>query len=119
MDDIEALCERVVIIDHGRIHYDGGLQQLVREVQPRKQVRATYADPISPGTAHDLPGVDPAHVSLGEDGRVLKLEATRERIGDVLERIPKLGAMVDLEVTDADVDEIIRDLFTREREVVS
>jgi len=46
MDDIEALCERVLIIDHGRIEYDGGLLALVRDVQPGKRVRVAWAEPV-------------------------------------------------------------------------
>jgi ABC-2 type transport system ATP-binding protein len=119
MDDIEALCDRVIIIDHGCIQYDGDLQQLVQEIQPRKQVRATYANPIPDPLSLDFPGVDLEHLAVTGEGRILKLEAPRDRLGDVLEMVPKIGAMVDLEVTDADVDDIIRDLFTHAREVTS
>ena len=38
MDDVAALCPRVVVIDHGRLIYDGDLQELVRRVRPDKRV---------------------------------------------------------------------------------
>ena len=49
MDDIEALCSRVMIIDHGRLGYDGSLAALVHNVRPRKRVRAAYETPVDPG----------------------------------------------------------------------
>ncbi|HVX42666.1 MAG TPA: ATP-binding cassette domain-containing protein [Mycobacteriales bacterium] len=42
MDDIEALCPRVVIVNHGRIGYDGSLTELVRSAGPPRMVPAGY-----------------------------------------------------------------------------
>ena len=110
MDDIEALCSRVMIVTHGRIAYDGGLADLVQSVQPRKLIRATYGSPIDP----DRLGGDVEVVSIDGDhasDQVLSLEVTRDRMSDVLELLPRLGTLLDLSVADADVEEIIRDLF--------
>jgi ABC-2 type transport system ATP-binding protein len=114
MDDIEALCRRVMIVNHGRIIYDGGLPDLVRDAQPRKLVRATFAEPVADPAALDLAG-EGTTVDVRDGGRVLALEVSREALGAVLERLPRLGALFDLEVGDAEVEDIIRDLFTRSR----
>lgn len=110
MDDIEALCSRVMIVNHGRIAYDGGLTDLVQSVQPRKLIRATYSVPVDPRPL----GEDIAIVTGdGDDqsGHVLSLEVPRDRMSDVLELLPRLGPLIDLGVADADVEEIIRELF--------
>lgn len=112
MDDIEALCERVMIIDHGKLGWDGRLADLVREVQPRKRVRVVYA---AAPELHQLPcSVEVIEqVGDGAGGAEVALEVAREHLSTVLEVLPGLGPLVDLEITDADVEEIIRDLFTR------
>jgi ABC-2 type transport system ATP-binding protein len=107
MDDIEALCNRVMIIDHGRIGYDGGLAQLVQSVRPRKRVRVTWAEAVEVAA---LPG--DVTVLPSDDALVLSLEVSRERLGEVLALLPTLGPLVDLDVSDADVEEIIREVFT-------
>ncbi|MFF1818688.1 ATP-binding cassette domain-containing protein [Kribbella sp. NPDC058245] len=104
MDDIEALCSRVMIIDHGRLQFDGELDDLVRTAQPRKLVRATYASPVEVGA---LTGVGAVEVT----GLTVRLEADRERTGEVLEQLTRLGPLVDLDVADADIEDIMRDLF--------
>jgi viologen exporter family transport system ATP-binding protein len=109
MDDIEALCSRVMIIDHGRLQFDGGLGDLVRTAQPRKLVRATYATPVDGDRLTGLDGVTAVEV----DGQTVKLEADRERAGFVMEQLTRLGPLVDLDVADADVEDIMRDLFLR------
>ena len=121
MDDIEALCSRVMIINHGRVAYDGGLTDLVQSVQPRKLIRATYDRPVDRSPLP--PDVVIVDGDTGEAGSVLSLEVTRERLSDVLALLPQLGPLLDLGVADADVEEIIRDLFAadmqREMEVPS
>ncbi len=115
MDDIEALCSRVMIIDHGRIGFDGSLAALVHNAQPRKLVRAVYAEPVSP----EVPsGVDATAIA-SDDPHVLSLEVAREDMGALLERLPGLGPLVDLGVADADVEDIVRDIFSGQREVRS
>ena len=109
MDDIEALCSRVMIIDHGRLQFDGGLDELVRAARPRKLVRATYAHAVDGSRLADLNAV----TAVDGTDQVVRLEVERERAGHVLEQLARIGPLVDLDVTDADIEEIMRDLFLR------
>ena len=109
MDDIEALCSRVMIIDNGRLQYDGGLDELVRAARPRKLVRATYATTVDGGRLSGLGGV----TAVDGSDLTIRLEVDRERAGDVLEQLTRIGPLVDLDVADADIEEIMRDLFLR------
>ncbi|MFI7061217.1 ATP-binding cassette domain-containing protein [Kribbella sp. NPDC050124] len=109
MDDIEALCSRVMIIDHGRLQYDGGLDDLVRTARPRKLVQATYATEVDTGPLTTLDGV----TAVESSGLRVKLEVDRERAGQVMEQLTRIGPLVDLDVADADIEEIMRDLFLR------
>ncbi|SDS05564.1 ABC-2 type transport system ATP-binding protein [Actinopolymorpha singaporensis] len=110
MDDIEALCSRVMVIDHGRLQYDGSLSGLVHAARPRKLVRATYARAVEESR---LAGLDGVAVGSGGSDQTVSLEVERERTGEVLEQLTRLGPLVDLDVADADVEEIMRDLFLR------
>src|SRR5688572_106611 len=44
MGDIEALCPRVIIIDHGKIFFDGPLAQVIAKYATHKLVGLTFAD---------------------------------------------------------------------------
>ncbi|TDD25458.1 ATP-binding cassette domain-containing protein [Kribbella turkmenica] len=109
MDDIEALCSRVMIIDDGRLQYDGGLDELVHAARPRKLVRATYASEVDGSRLAAGEGV----TGVDTDGLTITLEVDRERAGDVLGQLTRIGPLVDLDVADADIEEIMRDLFLR------
>jgi ABC-2 type transport system ATP-binding protein len=106
MADIEALCPRVLLIDHGRLHFDGSLETLLRRTAPHKLVRALYATPPVIDGALDgwtvEPETDPLRVSLS---------APREQVQDVAERLFRIGRLVDLSVQDPPIEEIIRQIF--------
>ncbi|WP_020574043.1 ABC transporter ATP-binding protein [Actinopolymorpha alba] len=110
MDDIEALCSRVMVVDHGRLQYDGSLSGLVRTARPRKLVRATYAQAVD---GSHLAGLEGVIVESGDSDQIIKLEVERERTGDALEQLTRLGPLVDLDVADVEIEEIMRDLFLR------
>jgi ABC-2 type transport system ATP-binding protein len=114
MDDIEALCQRVMIMTKGEIEYDGDLKQLVRTIQPRKRVRVIYDGPIDVATAQASLPADVTVLERTDDqpDEVILIESPRDSLSETLSLLPSLGAMLDLDVTDTDVDEIIRDLFT-------
>jgi ABC-2 type transport system ATP-binding protein len=37
MDDVAALCPRVIVIDKGTLSFDGKLEELVQQVRPEKR----------------------------------------------------------------------------------
>lgn len=113
MDDIEALCDRVMVIDHGEIQFDGDLPELVKQVQPRKQVRVAYAEPLQPNQI-------PAGATKEDDeGTVIVLETDREDLSTLLKQLGDLGDIQDLSVNDADLDDVMRGFFQRDSEVKS
>jgi ABC-2 type transport system ATP-binding protein len=44
MEDISQLCDRVIIIDAGRIVFDGRLADLIQAYAPHKVITVTFAD---------------------------------------------------------------------------
>src|SRR3982750_1744392 len=46
MEDVAALCPRVMVIDRGRLIYDGALPELVRRVRPDKRVVLRLSKPV-------------------------------------------------------------------------
>lgn len=45
MADVEALCERVIVIHHGTLLYDGDLPGLVRKFSPNKTIKVEFETP--------------------------------------------------------------------------
>jgi ABC-2 type transport system ATP-binding protein len=109
MDDIEALCRRVLLIDHGRLQFDGQLSELVARTAPYRIVSVVFAEP--PGE-EALLGVAPgAERRESDDPRRVRLAVPRAETAETAGRLLRLGRVVDLEIEEAPVEEIIRAVF--------
>src|SRR5512143_2061739 len=47
MDDVVALCPRIIVIDQGKLIHDGDLRQLIKTMDPDKRVSFTLTAPVS------------------------------------------------------------------------
>jgi ABC-2 type transport system ATP-binding protein len=118
MDDVEALCRRVVVIDHGAKRFDGDLPTLTMSVRPAKQVRVVYAAPLAPlPLARPLPRG--ARILASSEAQVLEMEVDREKLTQALTEVTSWGRVVDLQVGDADLDQVMAEVFGRAGEEVS
>jgi ABC-2 type transport system ATP-binding protein len=108
MDDVAALCPRVIVIDRGRLTYDGALDALVRDVRSDKRITLRFATPVGRAGVEAVGG---RVVSFDDDGVVLQVEAksVRDVVGRALAGLP----VEDLRVEDAPLEEVIADLFRR------
>lgn len=115
MGDIEALCKRVLVIDQGRIVYDGELRGLARSVVDKRRVRLSLLRPVT-GADLDLvtaTGQDAAEVTV--DGHSLSLLVPRDRLPATMAAL--LGGLPvdDLAVEEVEIEHVIRQLFDPQR----
>ena len=109
MDDIEELCPRVLVIDQGRLHFDGALSRLIEEAAPEKLVTAVFAEPPAPeALAGALDGLAPRP---SDDPLRLNLTVPRDQVAEVAGRLLRAGRVADLSIEEVPVEEIIREMF--------
>ena len=110
MDDVVALCKRVIVIHHGRLLYDGALTGLAERMAPYKLIRVTLSDPAASGPL-DAYGETLEH-DIGE--RRLTLRVPREDAPDRTARLVRdLGDQVlDLTLEDPAIEEVIDRVFS-------
>jgi ABC-2 type transport system ATP-binding protein len=110
MDDVTALCPRVIVIDHGHLIYDGDLQELVRRVRPDKRVSIRLSAPIERAQLDKLGVV----VSADAAQVVLSVPAVKVNVvvRDALATLPVL----DLTIEDPPLEEVMREMFSAQRE---
>jgi ABC-2 type transport system ATP-binding protein len=106
MADVEALCERVIIIHHGRIRFDGRLAELAARYAPHKELRVVLGEP----------GLDPARYGevVARDGERVTLRVAKERTPEVTARLLAEQTVLDLTVEDPPIEDVIDQLFTTE-----
>ena len=105
MQDVTALCPRVIVIDKGHLIYDGDLRALVKKVHPNKLVSFTITGPIGPAELERL-----GDVVSSEAGRIV-LRVPQDRLRELVSHALANLPVVDLSVEDPPVEDIMRELF--------
>ncbi|WP_375761491.1 ATP-binding cassette domain-containing protein [Corallococcus exercitus] len=105
MDDVAALCPRVIVIDKGQLSYDGSLDALVQRVRPEKRVVLRLGQPVDESLLTPLGKV----VSHEPGSAVLQVQqdAVNATVGRALSTLP----VTDLTVENAPLEEVMSELF--------
>lgn len=118
LNDIETLCERIVMIDKGKMVYDGSLIKMkdtygkIREVDV-SLFDESSADKINLKDTFNLTSED---YELDRKGTklVLKFNSSKVNMTDMLNYILKTVGVRDIAVKEADIEEIIRMIYKSE-----
>ena len=108
MADVEALAERVLVIDGGRLVFDGNLSALVAERAPNKVLRLQLTHPVSPARLEVF-----APVRL-LDGLTAELLVPRGNVADIAARILNDIPVADIAIEDMPIEEVLGRLFLRQ-----
>ncbi len=113
LQDIEALCSRVIMLDDGRIIYDGGLEELKTRWGKGREVQFQFNDPITLGAVNGLTSGLDVRWTL-ENEQTAKVWLPREmNVSDVLSRV--VGASLDIsdiKIFETNTDEIVREIYS-------
>ncbi len=114
MEDIERLCERIVIIRDGQFVYDGSLDRVVREYARHKIIIARLGEGAAGGAAE--PGAALPE-GLGEivsrSSEELRIKVPRERVPEAASEILKRLPVLDLEIEEEDIGTVIEALMSK------
>jgi len=108
MQDVDALCPRVIVIDRGRLRYDGSLEALVAREDPDKLIGLRLARPVEDAVIDAL-GLDVVERSPARISVRCKPAQVTQTLGALLAALP----VADLEVEDPPLETTMAALFRR------
>ncbi len=106
MDDVKELCQRIIIIDQGKILYDGSLDHLVRKYAKYKTLSVIfnqYIDPKKLTKIGEIKIFDYPKAVFRINRNISNLAAAQ-----LLQEFP----VADLNIEEPEIEEIIREVFT-------
>jgi ABC-2 type transport system ATP-binding protein len=110
MADLEFLAERIVLLDHGRISFDGDFAALRAASAPRRVLVLETSGTTAPA----LPN---AELVRSDHGRHQYLyDPRRTTIAALLEAASAAGEVLDVETHRPDIDEVVADLYASWKE---
>ncbi|WP_409253189.1 ABC transporter ATP-binding protein [Bacillus sp. SCS-153A] len=113
LTDIEALCERVVMLDEGKVIYDGALQNLKTEWGETKEIQFQFIDQPS------LEGLNSLTTNLGAEWQLdekemrysAMIEADDNMISDLIGLVVSSYKVRDMKIKETTTEEIIRNIY--------
>jgi ABC-2 type transport system ATP-binding protein len=107
LGDIERLCSRLLVIDHGRLIWDGGIDELKERYGGERTLIVDLEEPAPP---------------LDVDGaRVERVEGPRQWLrfrgsaAELTARVAERARLIDLQVAEPDIEEIVRRIYSSGR----
>ncbi len=110
MDDVVALCPRVIVIDRGRLIYDGDLRQLSITVRPGKRVVVRLERPVSE------PELSRFGTLVSATGAQAVMQVPAAEVSACVGRILAALPVTDLTVEDPPLEEVMSELFRNSRQ---
>ena len=109
MDDIETLCERVVLIAEGTVLHDGSLSSLRQRVNPERRVKVELAHPAELMIEHAK--------TISVEGTVhnLSFDPRQTNIKQLIDEIGQHAEIRDLLVENPPIEELIATLYKGEQ----
>jgi ABC-type uncharacterized transport system, ATPase component len=113
MGDVERLCERVLVVDHGRAVYDGSLDGLARAAGAERTLVLDFAD-----ATPDLTGI-PHTTHLGSEvagaRQRLAFDSEMTTAATVLAAVGEQAQLRDLSIEEPDIEDVVRRIYRASR----
>ena len=104
MQDIEELCDRVLIIDHGKIFFDGPLTKIIDRFSGYKLVSLTFEKEATRDFSAFGEVIEQTPVSI-------QLKVSRGKVTETCRQLLEACYVSDINVQEVPVEEVIRQLF--------
>ena len=106
MEDIAALCSRVMVLGHGQKLYDGDLPALLEKYDTSRTVTVRFEDPET------MPAL-PEEASLSREGDLVKVVYSPGQIPtpEILEKLQQAGTIREMTIQPQNIDVLIAAMY--------
>ncbi len=108
MDDVQELCKRIIIINHGIIIYDGNLKDLVTKYAKRKNLKLIFNKPTPKNELTDFGKI----LNYRDDGLSATISVKRSEHTQIASSILTKLPVDDLDISEISLEDIIRQIFS-------
>ncbi len=110
--DIEQLCRRIIIIDQGKVHFDGLLDDLRRRTGHRVRLKVELRDGLSSEKLVQLTAGMPVQWEAAE-GVLHVVEFNRSEVpgAEVIKRLVNAFSVSDLHLAEPPIEEVVAQIY--------
>ncbi|PET45233.1 daunorubicin ABC transporter ATP-binding protein, partial [Bacillus sp. AFS001701] len=113
ISDIEALCDRVVMLDEGKIIYDGKLEQLKGQWGEEKEIQFQFIKPVNHTTLNELIGRTDVKWKEEEGENIWSVTLPNDEtlISMIIAKVVQSNPVKDMKMLEISTEEIIRNIY--------
>lgn len=108
MDDVKAVCDRVIMIDHGHKIYDGEIAKLFQKYANDKYLHVEFEDKVVKKNLSEIGNI------IEFDGTTAIIAVPREKHAEKAAALLKKFEITNLDIKEVELEDIILKLFSRE-----
>jgi len=110
LNDVEKLCNRIIIIDHGQKLYDGSVEAIKRRYG-RNRILVAFIEGYCKECDIEIPGVR----LVAQEGNRISFEFDRERVGadTIIVALAKQYELKDVTISEPALESIIREIYLK------
>ena len=105
MDDVENVCDRVIIINQGEMVYDNSLKSLFDEYKQYKYVKCVF-DELPQNISYDIEGVE----IIKSDQTSSTFKVDKNKLAKLISKVSLSENLIDIEIHSTSLEEIIMKL---------
>ena len=114
LDDIEELCRRIIIIDHGTALFDGDLQVLKQRLLRIKQIKFVLKDRTDAAGLARFAGNGVSLEPVDEMTFRIRFDRTQVSASDLIRQLLASVELRDIVIEDEPIEEIIKRIYSGE-----
>lgn len=116
MQDIEKVCKRLIIINHGKKVYDGSVADIKQKSQTSKNIEVEFQDKVN------IPSIDKVSIRDIDDyngcKKVFTFNSSEVDINDLMTNILVQHNVKDISIKEPEIDDIIREIYEGSLDVI-
>ena len=112
MADIENLCSRIIMIEKGKIIYDGPLGNIKRRFGNIKTLTLTVPPSINPQEVE--PFSKDVEMLMDEDKVVLRFDADNVKLEEVVQYAFAKYQAIDMKIADISIEDVVKKILTQQ-----
>lgn len=115
ISDIEKLCSRIILINHGQVMLDSKLEDIKHSFLTKKKIQVSYDEQISEKDVQKAFDTMKVQIALDEKLQV-EYDETNIPTGKIIEILMNLGSVQDLSISTTSLENVIYDIYTSTKE---
>ena len=107
--EVEKLCDRIILIDHGRIIFDGSVDRIMQEFSPLYHMEIKVGEGLP-----DLEDLPFERISIDKDGVCIVYDRQKIDTAQILRHLLEKCKLQDMHLYEPDLEGTIKKIYERE-----